>query len=223
MQYDLKDENQAKEYLKNVGIEYRYQCYQEKNPEGCHRLADFFESVKKEFEKAALVFKSNCDQSKYGHSCFKYGNYRVTGKGSEKDADVGVDYYLKGCEYDYVPACHNAALLLHSEKLGSTHDPERAVKLLKHGCEYKHVASCYQLSGWFLQGTKSITKDMAQAFEFSQKACDLGNCYACANLSQMYRKGEGVAQDTKQAEQYRLKAKELYDEMTQARRNITLN
>ena len=34
MMYDLKDEEQVKEYLKNIGIEYRYQCYQEKNPEG---------------------------------------------------------------------------------------------------------------------------------------------------------------------------------------------
>ena len=32
--YDLKDEKQAAEYIKNVGIEYRYQCYQEKSPEG---------------------------------------------------------------------------------------------------------------------------------------------------------------------------------------------
>ena len=32
--YDLKDEEQAKEYLEKIGIEYRFQCYHEKNPEG---------------------------------------------------------------------------------------------------------------------------------------------------------------------------------------------
>ncbi|KAK7501403.1 hypothetical protein BaRGS_00007207 [Batillaria attramentaria] len=223
MMYDLKDEEQAKEYLKNVGIEYRFQCYQEKNPEGCHRLADFLESVKKEFEKAATVYKTNCDDSQYGHSCFKYGNYRINGRGSEKDPDVALDYYLKGCDSGYLPACHNAGLVLISDKIGSVTDASRAVQLLTNACEQKHVASCYQLSGWFIKGTKSIPKDMTKAFEYSKKACDLGNCYGCANLSQMYKKGDGVAKDEKLAEKYRLQAKELHDEMTESRRTITMN
>lgn len=32
--YDLRDEKQAKEYLKNIGIEFRFQCYSEKSAEG---------------------------------------------------------------------------------------------------------------------------------------------------------------------------------------------
>jgi hypothetical protein len=32
--YDLKNEDEAKEYIKNIGTEYRYWCYHEKNPEG---------------------------------------------------------------------------------------------------------------------------------------------------------------------------------------------
>ena len=59
--------------------------------------------------------------------------------------DVGLDYYLKGCDKEYLPACYNAALLLHSEKLGSTTDPDKAVGLLKYACQYKHAASCYQV------------------------------------------------------------------------------
>ena len=81
----------------------------------------------------------------------------------------------------------------------------------------------FQLSGWFLVGTHSITKDMKKAFEYSQKACDLGNRYSCANLSQMYKKGDGVTKDAKLAEKYRLRAKELHDEVTQTQRTITLN
>lgn len=49
--------------------------------QGCHRLADFLEAVKKEFEMAATIFKTNCDNNKYGHSCFKYGNYKMVGRG----------------------------------------------------------------------------------------------------------------------------------------------
>ena len=87
----------------------------------------------------------------------------------------------------------------------------------------KKLCVLFQLSGWFIQGTHAITKDMTKAFEFSQKSCDLGNCYGCANLSQMYRKGDGVGKDDKLAEKYRLRAKELYEEMTQNRRTITVN
>ncbi len=38
MMYDLKNEEEAREYLKNVNIEYSFQCYEEKSPEGCHLL-----------------------------------------------------------------------------------------------------------------------------------------------------------------------------------------
>lgn len=33
MAYDLRKEEDVKKYLHNLGIEYRYGCYSEKNPE----------------------------------------------------------------------------------------------------------------------------------------------------------------------------------------------
>ena len=74
-----------------------------------------------------------------------YKTCNFSDSGLEKDPDVGLDYYLKGCDNEYMPACHNAALLLHSQKMASTEDPDRAVKLLQHACEQKHVDSCYQV------------------------------------------------------------------------------
>lgn len=52
----------------------------------CHLLADFLEAIKKDFEKASKVYKSNCDDYSYGKSCLKYGHYSFLGKGrvSEK-------------------------------------------------------------------------------------------------------------------------------------------
>lgn len=82
---------------------------------------------------------------------------------------------------------------------------------------------CLQISGWFIKGVTGIPKDMTKAFEYSKKACDLGDCYSCSNLSQMYKKGEGVEKDAKLAEQYRRRAKELYEEMVEVRRNLELN
>lgn len=34
MAYDLKDEESIKEYIENLGIEYRFSCYHEKRPDG---------------------------------------------------------------------------------------------------------------------------------------------------------------------------------------------
>lgn len=86
MAFDLKQESDVKEYLENLGTEYRFGCFSEKRPEVCHLLADFLEAIKKDFEKASKVYRSNCDDYKYGKSCLKYGHYSFLGKGraSEK-------------------------------------------------------------------------------------------------------------------------------------------
>lgn len=34
MAYNLKSEEEVKDYIKNLGTEYRFGCYSEKNPEG---------------------------------------------------------------------------------------------------------------------------------------------------------------------------------------------
>lgn len=34
MAYDFKSEAEVKEFLQNLGTEYRFGCYSEKNPEG---------------------------------------------------------------------------------------------------------------------------------------------------------------------------------------------
>lgn len=38
MAYNFKSEEDVKEYLTNLGIEYRFGCYKEKNPEGKRSL-----------------------------------------------------------------------------------------------------------------------------------------------------------------------------------------
>ncbi|CAN8009898.1 unnamed protein product, partial [Ixodes pacificus] len=81
MPYDFQKEEDVQEYIKNLGIEYRFECFKEKKPDGCHRLADYLEAIKKEFDKALDVYRTNCDDNKYGKSCFKYGNYKLIGKG----------------------------------------------------------------------------------------------------------------------------------------------
>ena len=61
MAFDWKDDTQSKEFIHNLGIEYRFGCYKEKKPELFHLLVDYLESIKKDYNKAAKVYRSNCD------------------------------------------------------------------------------------------------------------------------------------------------------------------
>lgn len=49
----------------------------------CHLLGDYLEAVKKDYEKAAKIYKNNCDELNFGKSCYKFGNYTLLGKGRE--------------------------------------------------------------------------------------------------------------------------------------------
>lgn len=51
--------------------------------QGCQRLADYLEGVKKNYESTAQVLKHNCETNGHGESCYKLGAYYVTGKGNE--------------------------------------------------------------------------------------------------------------------------------------------
>ena len=48
----------------------------------------------------------------------------------------------------------------------------------------------------------------------------LGHMAACHNLSLMYRKGDGVDQDTAKAEKYMHKAQEIHEQLTKERERI---
>lgn len=41
MAFDLKDENEVKDYIEKLGVEYRFGCYSEKNPEGKLQSLDY--------------------------------------------------------------------------------------------------------------------------------------------------------------------------------------
>ncbi|CAB1331989.1 unnamed protein product [Coregonus sp. 'balchen'] len=53
---NFEDEKEVKQYLDNIGVEFSYQCYRQKNPEG----------VKKNVEATTQVLKHNCGMNKHG-------------------------------------------------------------------------------------------------------------------------------------------------------------
>ncbi|XP_047510365.1 cytochrome c oxidase assembly factor 7 homolog [Pieris napi] len=222
--YDLKKEEEVKEFVENLGIEYRFGCYKEKKPEVCHLLGDYLEAIKKDFEKAATVFKSNCLDYNYGKSCLKYGNYKLIGKGSNKsDPAEALKYFEKGCENDDPTSCLHAGLLLTaiSPDESVKRDVPKGYNYLKKACDNRENMACHYLSGMYLTGVPKnpkeynphkpeknknidflIKPDLKQAFSFALKGCELGHIYACANVSLMYKKGDGVEKDLEQSKKY---------------------
>ncbi|KAG8183004.1 hypothetical protein JTE90_017092 [Oedothorax gibbosus] len=215
----FKSEEELKEFLENLGTEYRFSCFKEKNSEGCHLLADYLESVKADFEAAGKVYKSNCDEHNYPKSCFRYGNYCFLGKGMESgDCTEAFNHYKKSCDLGYANGCLHTGVMLtrKSEYPNSKNpvalDPATGIKYLEKACSGGNATACYFASGMYIAGSDAVPRDRTKASELSLKACDGGNIFSCMNLSRMYRIGDGVEKDEKMAEVYKNKAREIRDD-----------
>ncbi|CAH2310854.1 cytochrome c oxidase assembly factor 7 [Pelobates cultripes] len=209
------NEDEVKEYLDNIGTEYSYQCHREKQPEGCHRLAEYYESIRKNFEAAAKILKLNCEQNELSESCYKLGGYYVTGRGGlPVDLKAAYNCFLKSCNKGgkkSIDSCHNVGLLLHDGRVNDEKpDPVLARDYYEKACEGSFAASCFNLSAIYLQGDTGIAQDMSRALHYSEKACDLGHTWACANASRMYKLGDGVSQNDSKAETFKNRAMELH-------------
>lgn len=221
--YDLDTEEGVKEYLRNLGIEYRFSCYSENKADGCHLLGDYLEAVDKDFEKAQKVYKDNCDKNLFGHSCCKFGTYLVLGKGGlKKDIQQAYKYFRTGCENSSGIGCYHAGLLISSGKIGGKKDKVTAAHLFEKGCELDNPQSCYHISSLLLQGG-DVPRDLKGAFKFALKACEMDNPYACANVSMMYKKGDGVKVDNALSEKYRKIAGDLQEAHKKEQRRLKLN
>ncbi|CAG4934768.1 unnamed protein product [Parnassius apollo] len=204
MAYNLQKEEDVKQYVENLGIEYRFGCYHEKKPEVCQLLGDYLEAIKKDYRKAAVVYKNNCLDYNFGKSCLKYGNYALIGRGRDKpDPKEALQYFEKGCELSDPVSCLHAGVLLTNtgSEVTVQRDVPKGYNYLKKSCDQNDDMACHYLSGMYLAGVPRnvvdynphnpeknknidylIKPDLKQAFQFANKACELGNIYACANI-----------------------------------------
>lgn len=191
------------------------------------------ESIKKDFEKAGKVFRTNCDDYGYAKSCLKFGHYSFLGKGkasSDKgDPKQAFQYYTRGCELNDADCCLHSGLIMISKTKPAIieRDVKKGMEALTKSCALNNGTACFYLSGMFISGVHKnddakktaqpeeyvVPKDMKKAFEFAAKACELENIYACANLSQMYMKGDGTERNEKKAELFKKKALEMQEQL----------
>ncbi|NXG14453.1 COA7 factor, partial [Grallaria varia] len=218
---NFADEEEVRAYLENLHVEYSYQCYKEKDADGCQRFADYLDAVRKDFAAAARVLRDNCEAHGHSESCYKLGAYQALGKGGlEPDLKAAYKSFLRSCEKGgkkSVNACHNVGLLAHDGRVNDDKpNPVVARDYYTKACDGNFAPSCFNLGVIYLQGAPGVPKDMGRALKYSLKGCELGHIWACANASRMYKLGDGVEKNDARAEELKNRAKQLHKEQKEA-------
>ncbi|UXI18952.1 hypothetical protein NH340_JMT04895 [Sarcoptes scabiei] len=192
----LKEKEEVQLYLKNLGIEYRFSCFSEKNPEGCQLLADYLIQIDSDYVKANKVLQENCDVRNHPRSCSSYGTNLLNGNGCVKNPKEAMKYFTKSCELDDAMGCDCAGKIYGGFE---THlhdviepDPVKGLKYLDRGCNIKSTSqlfesteSCY--AGAFLATSRQI-RNYQKSIELGAKACEAGHMNACQLVSNVYQK-----------------------------------
>ncbi|CAF1041726.1 unnamed protein product [Brachionus calyciflorus] len=210
---DWKNPEEVQDYLENLYVEYSFQCLNEKIPEGCHRLANFFENIRSQYTEATKLYKKNCDDNKYGKSCLTYAKNKSLGRGCKKDLQEACTYSFLACdEYKLTEGCLNSGICLSEGVGGSVVNVKEATRYLNLACDDKNPYACLKLFKIYLEGAGNVEKNLPKAFEYTKRACDGNDLLGCLNASLMLRKGDGIEKNIKLAEEYRAKADEIRKE-----------
>jgi len=218
---DLTKEEEMKQYLDNLGTEYRFGCYSEKDPEACHLLGDYLQAIKQDHTKAAKIYEINCEDHKYGHSCHKAASYKFVGKGCQRDVEAASALFARGCDLGWPASCLNIGMLeqlqsdtkigpvegggiesggVSQKEMTKTKEPDhqKALDYFKKACDGGVADGCHRYASTYIGGVEgAVEKNMSEAFTYAMKGCELGHFESCVNVSVMYKKGEGVEANEK--------------------------
>lgn len=203
-----KDKDELKKFINNLGVEYRFGCFEEKNHQACHLLGDYLLSISHEYSKAAKVYASNCVENKFGLSCNSYAKMVYKGQGVEApDMKEALEYFLKGCDANEPISCYHAGQLLtvHDKQVRKSLDlnSKLGIKLLEKSClSMDHPAACTYLHQVLLHGSEDLPADKEKSAAIAKIGCHLNEYQSCYNLSLMYRKGDGVEVDPEYVKYY---------------------
>jgi len=225
---EVQKERQA--YVKNIGIEYRYGCYEEKRADSCHILAEYMEAIEQNFSKAYTLFKENCESKLYPKSCYKYAKYLIAGKECEASLKGTIKPLEIACDANVPPACRLLSLVHWNGEPDREPDSKKAESYMKKACELEDSEACWLLSTWYIGnhekfkiskgGEKKtveqhrigqLEKNMEEAVKYGKMACDLNVAQSCANVARMYKLGDGIKKDPDLAKEYLEKAKAMVE------------
>ncbi|XP_078658443.1 uncharacterized protein LOC144903865 [Branchiostoma floridae x Branchiostoma belcheri] len=218
---DWKNEKEVEAYLGNLETEFGFQCYHEKLHDGCHRLANFYEQIRKDYTAAAKVLKSNCENNQFAESCFKLGTYHLVGRGQvEKSPQEAFRLFNKSCDMKFSSGCHNMGLMYQSGMAVEKKDFPKAAEFYKQGCALNNPDSCFRLGTLYLQGVDGIDRDFGKALEYSLKSCEMGHMLGCANVGHMYHTGDAGEKNPELAEKYKKRAKDMQTEIKKIKKQL---
>lgn len=144
-----------------------------------------------------------------GHACFQLAERLEAAHENAK----AVAAYTRACDEKTIGGCHNAGVLLRTDKSG-TADPARAVTMFQRECDLDHK-TCDSVGEMYFEGV-GVAKDHKRAAAAFQQSCDAGGPAGCSNLGALYQDGDGVAQDPAKALDLLVKACDLDNEREQA-------
>jgi len=241
---NLKDEEEVKDYLERLGVEYRFGCYYEKDGKACDLLGSYMDQIMRDPKKAFKLYQTACNEYNFGRSCSKLGGYYFAGKSCERDVDKAYESWRKGCDAANAPdakACFNAALLdnldpdtkigglqgfKNSEKFykrSTEPDKLKAIELYKRSCDMTMNPmgeGCNRYASFLLAGMDGVEKDPAKALPYCVKACDMGVFEGCVNASIIFQNGDGVKKNERFARIYKNMAQDIKNQYTENRERV---
>ncbi|KAI6196743.1 hypothetical protein M3Y94_01145000 [Aphelenchoides besseyi] len=203
-------QKERKEYVDNIGIEYRYGCYEEKRADSCQLLGEYMEAVTQQFDRAYGLYKENCELRKYPRSCYKYAMYKLAGKYCEPSLKDMIAPLEIACAANLPPACRFLSLVYWNGEPDRSPDSIKAEKFMQKACELEDAEACWLLSTWYMGNKKfkiakggrqkdyepgrigQLERNMDLALKYGKMACDLNIPQSCANVSRMYKTGDGI-------------------------------
>ncbi|TKR95532.1 hypothetical protein L596_009686 [Steinernema carpocapsae] len=145
-----REQAERREYVKNIGIEYRFGCYEEKRPDSCQLLAEYMESIDQNKKAAFQLFKANCENRKYPKSCFKYAMYLLSGTECEPSLSKMIDPLKIACDAKIPQGCRYLSLVHWNGEKDRKPDSELAREYMQKACELEDGEACWLLSTWFM-------------------------------------------------------------------------
>lgn len=214
----LKNKEEMQDFLHNLGIEYRYSCYENKNPEGCELLAEFVELIEQNIPKSSRLYKFTCDTYGLGRSCHNYGNASFFGRGIKKNYMDALNYYSKACLHGHAVSCFNAGQLYFNEHKEVREliprNLDTAFTLFEKGCSFNNADSCSYATFLSYSGfLNTRPPDHTKSIQFAERGCKLNDINCCNYLIKAYKDGLGCEKNEDKSKEAADKLADILDQM----------
>ncbi|KAF0693016.1 Aste57867_15965 [Aphanomyces stellatus] len=180
----------------------------------CHSYGEWLSVIDKDYDQAARVYKTNCEEKNYAASCFNYGRFLLAGKGVDMNDELAKKMMEKACSGNSIHGCHHLGLM-YLNAIGGDQDVAKGIAATEKACAAGEGGSCYRLGSMFLTSKSKfgLQRDVLKAKGYLEAACDANYAPACHNLAVMYKMGDAaVAKDQALFEAYSQKTLRLAEQ-----------